>query len=201
MEEILTKKQRRALRKEQLRTEQRMRVRRKRTTRFSVITAGIIFIIGIGWFFGSKVNVNTSPGRRVDTLGNLHISHIGAEHIAYNTKPPTSGPHIGSIAPWGISHEPIPDERQVHNLEDGGVGVQYNCQEECDELIAELTSLVNDYKSEVFMAPYPDMESKIALTSWGRIDTLEEFDEERIRRFIEAYRGIDHHVQTGSSNF
>jgi hypothetical protein len=37
------------------------------------------------------------------------------------------------------------------------------------------------------------MKSKIALTAWTRIDTLEELDEGRVVRFIERYRGIDHH--------
>jgi hypothetical protein len=37
------------------------------------------------------------------------------------------------------------------------------------------------------------MKSPIALTAWTRIETLSAFDARRIRRFIEAYRGIDHH--------
>jgi hypothetical protein len=37
------------------------------------------------------------------------------------------------------------------------------------------------------------MDTRIALTAWGRIDTLEDVDEQRIVRFIETYRGIDHH--------
>jgi len=37
------------------------------------------------------------------------------------------------------------------------------------------------------------MKSRIAVTAWTRIDTLDEFDARRITRFIEAYRGIDHH--------
>jgi hypothetical protein len=37
------------------------------------------------------------------------------------------------------------------------------------------------------------MDSPIALTAWTRMDKLTEVDEKRIVRFIEAYRGIDHH--------
>lgn len=43
------------------------------------------------------------------------------------------------------------------------------------------------------LAPYPGMDTRIALTAWQRIDRLDEFDEERIERFIHAYRGEDHH--------
>jgi hypothetical protein len=37
------------------------------------------------------------------------------------------------------------------------------------------------------------MPHRIALTAWTRIDAFEEFDEARVRRFIDRYRGIDHH--------
>src|SRR5262249_3702264 len=80
---------------------------------------------------------------------------------------------------------------QVHNLEDGGVVVQYNC--ECSELVERLKKIVQGYDKHVILAPYPSMKPRIALTAWTRIDTLDDFDERRIRRFIDSYRGIDHH--------
>jgi len=79
----------------------------------------------------------------------------------------------------------------VHNLEDGGVLVQYNC--ECPELVEQLRAIVRRYDRQVILAPYPTMKSRIALTAWTRIDAFDAFDETRIVRFIEAYRGIDHH--------
>ena len=86
---------------------------------------------------------------------------------------------------------PIPKELQVHNLEDGGVMVQYSC--ECPDLVAKLRTIVARYDRQVILAPYPGLKSKIALTAWGRIDQFDEFDEQRVARFIDAYRGIDHH--------
>ena len=74
---------------------------------------------------------------------------------------------------------------------DGGVVIQYNC--ECPELVDKLRTIVRGYDKHVIVAPYPGMKSRIALTAWTRLDRFEEFDEKRIVRFIEAYRGIDHH--------
>lgn len=102
---------------------------------------------------------------------------------------------MGQVARGGIHTEPIPNELQVHNLEDGGVMVQYNCKD-CTELVDQLSGVVRSYDDQVILAPYPAMESRIALSAWGRIDTLDEFDEERIETFIEAYAGRDHHVRT-----
>jgi len=69
--------------------------------------------------------------------------------------------------------------------------VQYNC--ECPELAEQLKKVVQGYDKYVILAPYPSMKTRIALTAWTRIDTFDDFDERRIRRFINAYRGIDHH--------
>jgi hypothetical protein len=81
----------------------------------------------------------------------------------------------------------------VHNLEDGGVLVQYHCPAGCPEVVAKLTEIVKAYDRHVILAPYPGMERRIALTAWTRIDAFDELDEARIQRFIRAYRGIDHH--------
>jgi Protein of unknown function (DUF3105) len=81
-------------------------------------------------------------GRAVPTLGNQHLASVETPHVLYNTRPLTSGPHLPSVARWGIHTQPILDELQVHNLEDGGVLVQYNCRD-CNALIATLEAIVS----------------------------------------------------------
>ena len=49
------------------------------------------------------------------------------------------------------------------------------------------------YETQVILAPYPGMRTRIALTAWTRLDAFDDLDEARIVRFIRAYRGIDHH--------
>ncbi len=111
----------------------------------------------------------------------------GQPHPPYNTTPPTSGWHYATTARWGVHSNPIPDELQVHNLEHGGIMVQYSCAD-CPELVAQLEGVVKRYRSKVILAPYPDMPARIALTAWGSIAELEDFDEGAIVRFIETYR-------------
>ena len=113
--------------------------------------------------------------------------------LCYNSNPPTSGPHMGNLANWGVHYQPIPDELQVHNLEDKGVVIQYSCSPECPDLAGKLEAIVKRYKDFVVLAPRPGMDKRIALTAWGKIDTFDEFDEARIVRFIKRFRGIDHH--------
>jgi Protein of unknown function (DUF3105) len=133
------------------------------------------------------------PGVKFADQGNLHIEVPGQAHEPYNSEPPTSGPHLPYLAPWGVHTEPIPRELQVHNLEDGGVVVQYHCPAGCPELVAQLTAIVQQYPTQMVLAPYPGMKHRIALTAWTRLDAFDEFDEGRIQRFIRAHRGVDHH--------
>jgi len=142
--------------------------------------------------------VASQPGKAVSDLGNEHIEPGTESPKPYNSTPPTSGPHHPFLAPWGIHTNEIPDELQVHNLEDGGVIIHYRCDVVCPDLIEKLAAAGQPYLSSphpfVILAPYPKMESRIALTSWGRIDQFDNFEEERIRRFIETYRCTDWHV-------
>ena len=147
------------------------------------------------------------PGVSVPTLGNRHISSLKSPHPPYNSKPPTSGSHVHNVAKWGVYRRQIPNELQVHNLEDGGVLIQYDCKD-CKAMVKKLEKLGWRYlkkaKAEskggkrsryghIIVAPYGDMGSKIALTAWGKIDKFDDYDEARIEGFIEAYIGVDHH--------
>ena len=64
--------------------------------------------------------------------------------------------------------------------------VQYNCVDyQCEpDLVATLTKIVGSYQPTVYLAPYPQMDAKIALAAPGRLLTLENLDEQRIRKFI-----------------
>jgi hypothetical protein len=166
------------------------RQKRRRRERLWLLGGGFALVLLVAGLF--YLAFRPQPGDEVPSLGNQHIEP--PQRATYNSTPPTSGPHYESIAPWGVHDTPIPNELQVHNLEDGGVMVQYNCPDGCPDLVQQLTGVVGRFSREVILAPYPDMEARIALTAWDRIDTMDEFDEKRILKFIRAYRGRDHHV-------
>jgi len=143
------------------------------------------------------------------TQGNNHIADGSRSPVAYNSTPPSSGPHYPGIAPWGSYTRPFAYEQLVHNMEDGGVVVYYQCSDGCPDLVAQLDGVVQSYLKQgrhVILVPndptftnggsspwHQDMGSRIALTAWQRIDKFDDFDAERIRQFIDAYEGIDNH--------
>jgi len=155
------------------------------------VGAAVIAAAVVGYFaYRSAADL---PGDVFADLGNVHIETETQPHTPYNSEPPTSGPHLPYVAPWGVHTEPISKELQVHNLEDGGVMVQYSCPSGCSDVVDKLRAIVGRYGEHVILAPYPGMKHRIALTAWTRLDAFDIFDERRIVRFIDSYRGIDHH--------
>ena len=165
--------------------------RRRRRLVIGGAVAVVAVAAGVAWWLYATL-WSPPPGTFVPSLGNAHIQTAETPHQPYNSDPPTSGPHLPYIAPWGIHTRPISKELQTHNLEDGGVVVQY--KPECEAQVLEpLKSVVGRYKDHVLLAPYPGLDRCIALTAWTRIDKLDQYEERRVVRFIDAYRGIDHH--------
>lgn len=109
------------------------------------------------------------------------------------TLPPTTMQgHIEENPSSHVLREPMLLVVQKHMLEhaDGdnipGVILNYNCIDyECDgDLIPNLESFAEKYPINVYIAPFPKMDAKIALTKLGRIELLDNYDEEAIEDFI-----------------
>jgi hypothetical protein len=191
----MDKRQRRQAAREARQAARTRELRKNRWQRF-VLRGTLVLVIGglalgLGWWV-----LRPKPGSFVASQGNAHVTSEPAG-FRYASDPPTSGPHAAGMAAWGIHDRPIPKALQIHNLEDGGVLIQYNC-EGCDDLVSKLADIVRRYPDKVILAPYLGMKTRIALTAWSYIDAFEQYDERRILRFIEAHRGIDHHLGRGS---
>ena len=129
-------------------------------------------------------------GQAVASMGRQHIE-VGDDHLPYHTDPPTSGPHAGA-APNGFYDSPVPDENVVHNLEHGYVAISYDCEKlaDCDTVKNNIRQLLKRYNNHQLMAvPRQNRDAPLALTAWQRIDLLDEYDEDRLVAFIEAWRG------------
>lgn len=136
-----------------------------------------------------------SPGVATRDDGQQHIPQgvpIDRSNLPpYSSDPPTSGPHWPSVAIGSrISDAGEPDEQLVHNLEHGYVILHYNCKRsECPDTYDGLMKVYRRFQStnKVIMNYRPKTRSRIALTAWARLDTMDAFDEARIERFVEAW--------------
>lgn len=137
-------------------------------------------------------------GEEVPIQSAAHID-VGQPHEAYNSNPPTSGPHYAEPAKGGFYEEAPPDEQLVHNLEHGYVILWYNCNAltsgQCDQLKQQLRDTMsragNSTRTgtpKLIAVPRPTLDVQLALTTWGRLDKFDGFDRERIVNFIRAFR-------------
>ncbi len=151
-----------------------------------------IALLGGGWVWQSLVRVTYEPAvpykDQALYLAEQGMDHVdfGANHPPYNSVPPTSGWHTPDSYTWGVTKEPVPDEIQVHNLEHGGIMIQYKPGIE-KNTIEKLEEIGKRYKSKVIVAPYLKLDKNIALTAWTYLDKFNDFDENRIVGFIAAH--------------
>ncbi len=151
-----------------------------------ILTIGGFTIVVIAIIIGIALSSPASKpplGTEYPIVSRDHIA-VGATHPPYNSNPPTSGAHYEDPAPWGVKTEQLPDETLIHNLEHGGIWISYQPQNTDPATIQKLTDLASRYKSKVVLEPRPEDDKPIALASWGRLLTLDTYDETVIKDFI-----------------
>ena len=116
----------------------------------------------------------------------------------WNTDPPTSGPHYGIAAIFGIYEDELELARVVHNLEHGGIFILYG-KDVPESTVDQLRAFYDDHKTGTIMAPLNRLGDKFALGAWvvdGDVDnaflaTCAAFDEDAASSFLRAlqFRG------------
>jgi len=147
-------------------------------------------------------------GRHYPSQGHVHLDPGTTDTFKYNSNPATSGPHRELFSDEFVSPAPLPVYVQVHLLEHGNVLLQYNCS--CPEIVAQLADIAGEFDNRLYpptelqplpadvqnaeeqglaviVAPYPNMKSRIALTAWTRLATLDSVDKAKIVSFVNAW--------------
>lgn len=134
-------------------------------------------------------------GKRLIWLAILVVVIFGLKLFIANREilpPTTMQGHIEQSPQSHILTEPMNVSIHKHMLEhaDGkgppGVIINYNCEDFlcASDFISKLTDLVNQYPANVYLAPYKNMSAKLVLSRLNKQEILEEFDEEKIKSFI-----------------
>ncbi len=182
---------------------QQQRQQRARRSRYLYLAAGVavlIVLVALALWGSGILNsaappppVAASAGSvtcsAVQTFPTLSRDHIepNQSHPPYSSNPPTSGWHWANPQDWGIYTTPQVQEQLVHNLEHGGIILQYNNLSAGE--VKQLTDLVNRDNHHMIFAPYPGLtDAKVALTAWDHLQTCTGVDETAIRAFVNSYR-------------
>lgn len=124
-------------------------------------------------------------GTVVPVLSNKHVPD--GTKITYNSNPPTSGMHYARPQDAGMYATPPQDGHLVHSMEHGGIILWYNPQKLSNEQISQLKNVFTSMtlqEQKIIMTPRTNMDTPIAITSWGRILKLDTVDEKMIKNFF-----------------
>jgi hypothetical protein len=119
----------------------------------------------------------------------------------WNTSPPTTGPHYVQPAIWGAYDDPLQQARVVHNLEHGGVFIQYGSRVPA-ETVDQLRAFYDTRRNGTLLAPLPNLGETIALGVWvtpeqagegsdrgvGYLAKCTEFDQEAFAAFFDEFQ-------------
>lgn len=126
--------------------------------------------------------------RRYPQIAGIHAPSLNpATPPKWNSFPPTSGAHFSEGAPFNQYSEPVPEMRLVHNLEHGGLILQYGRKVPQ----AQVDALVQWYQRDanaIVVAPLPQLGDKTALTAWTQWAECTGFDEKAANAFRKAFR-------------
>ena len=133
-----------------------------------------------------------------ESQGQRHVETL-PKGFKYNSVPATSGPHQPQpLAPivWGVYDEPVEEIKVVHNLEHGGVIVQYG-PEVSAQTVRDIVGWYRDDPNGLVVAPLPpalleeqpELSDEIALTAWTYLQTCKRFNEEAFSNFVDLHRG------------
>lgn len=154
------------------------------------VVIGLAAVLVLAFFIVRSLDIG-APGERIAVAGvGQHVPE--GQAVQYTAVPPVGGAHWPSPASWGTYPAQLPDERVVHNLEHGGIVIDYNGipADDVRKLQSLLLSYPRDRYNEVKLViqPYNKIApGTVALTAWGWRELLSAYDEQAIRAFLDAH--------------
>lgn len=176
----------------------------------AVGVVAVVALAGIGGSTDARAALETAGCTLQVEPGGTPAHSIrdpGDSSKAWNTDPPTSGPHYGIAAIFGEYDEPLERARVIHNLEHGGVFIHYG-DRVSQSTVQQLRDFYAAHKSGTILAPYPGLGNKIALGAWvytpeelaseshgqGYLAKCTTFDEAAFAAFLKEYQFSGSHV-------
>lgn len=170
--------------------------RRKMAVGLAAVIAVVVIAVVLGVVLGGGSSTSLAAGGCVaNTLPAQGRQHISAsepfKNFKYNSFPPTSGPHQPTpTAPavWNFYEDQIKQTILIHNLEHGGVVVQYGDQVPA-ATVDQIRSWWASAPDGLVVAPLPALGDKVALTAWTQLLTCPGFSEKAFDGFKDRYLG------------
>ena len=170
------------------------RRRRRNVIRAALAAAGLAALVGVVLVmagFGLP-----EYGRAATMEGGVGVHVEPGAPLPQRNRPPTSGPHYGGRATYGVFKEPVEPGAWIHALEHGAVVIAFRCDspDACDSIAGQVEREVYDParpgrfgERKIVATPYQEMPGPFAVLAWGRILELETLDAVQMTSFYDRY--------------
>lgn len=183
-EKLAAKKARREARQAEEAAAKKAAARKKKLRSYALISALIVAAAVVLWALWGAFFPGEVEG--VETFSSAGRDHVDpGVTVDYPTATPTSGTHSIQSPNCGIYTQQVPLELAVHGLEHGAIVIWYR-PDVGDDVIGDLTNLVNEYDSHVILSPNAEITEPVVVTAWTRRKAYNGADAE-IREFIDVY--------------
>ena len=179
----------------------------RRTRIIFIVLAALIALVAAGVGLGMVLSGGGGDAIEASEVCDLQtFEAAGRDHVRkepqlsdFNSTPPTSGPHYGQPRGpliWNSYNEALDQVSLVHNLEHGGMVIQYG-----SDVSPRAVQRLNDWYGEdpngIVLAPLPreaerrepELRDQIAVTAWTHLMTCNAFDEAAMDDFKDQFRG------------
>ena len=185
--------------KEQL--EARRAKKRQQKLISTLIWGGVaVVLLGLfGYIIWGAVRPAAGQSIPIMEISEAHVRE-GEDPGPFNSDPPTSGPHYAEEFEAGFYDEtspesqvPYPEGYLGHNLEHGYVIYWYNCdlldEDGCQELKDQIReSMADNGGTKLIAFPRSSIDVPVAMTTWGQMFKMEDFNADEARKFVRANR-------------
>ena len=178
----------------------------ERTRKTLLVVGGsalVVIAVVLGFLFlgGSSESATVAAQFREGGC-EFHVDEL-PKGYKYKSNPPASGVHANQTTIFGMYDEPVAQLSTVHNLEHGGIAIQYG-RDVPEADVNEIREFYIEDPNGLVVAPMPSLKDQIALTAWtfdqgrrnedgyegeGRLAKCERFDGDRFEAFVDAFRG------------
>ena len=173
--------------------ESRARIRRSGSggSRRAYLIVGALIVLFVAGFIALAV-VDARQQSASGASGDVKTYDVGppGQHtsgdVDYEQNPPAGGEHNPVWQNCGYYDSPVRDETAVHSQEHGAVWVTYSPDLPQDQ-VTKLRDIAES-QSYVLVSPYPDLESPVVASAWGKQISLDGADDPDLESFIQAYQ-------------
>jgi len=153
------------------------------SNRLWLVIGGVVGVVVLAAVLGYVLFAGGSSGSSTDAVKQLEAAGCAVQSVKsekagdhsvltpsgtstkWNTSPPTNGPHYQVPAVWGAYTTPLYKAQVVHNLEHGGIFIQYGPGVP-QSTVDQLKGFYDKHLNGTILAPLPSLGSKIALGVW-----------------------------------